>query len=436
MSVQTKECTEVYFDSPSPQDILSFEKRRGPLANRFSQKVFKSQDRFETDKVMEVIQHLKTNYAKSCPATTLLSELRHGNREMDQEDTESLGSASRTQPWPATDWAALSKKDKVNRKRELVKACILKQAVPNLRAAARFANAHVSVAKRVFDELNLFGDITSYQYNNVKSQEETTALEEDISRIEDGFMTVADLKRRHPSFSRKAILKHLHAQGYRYRLLPKNMRNPEQRIINSTSVCRLISHMTQAITDPNTTILYIDEMKFPLYQTSERRWQHPDSALQDSIIYNRRTAHDRSLTAIALCSLEKFEAVQIFEREINGDDFLYFLNAAIAHLPAGRHYTIIADNATWHNSEAVRRSKASDYLYFNEPRMFQLNIIENAFSFVRCGFRKRPIVVTVEEEAKNILRIFFDPVNKKRFRGLVRNHLRQLEKFLTKHKPH
>ncbi len=435
MAVVTKECTEVYFDSPSPHAVLNFCKRRAPPVNRFSQKIFKSEDRHQADKVMEVIQQLKTNFAKDCPATNLLSAMMEGTEEMDHRSIGSLESQTRTQPWPATEWAALPYKEKINSKRELVKACILRQAIPNLRAAARSAKVHISVAKRVFDELRLLGDISSYEYNNVKSYEETTALQEEISRIEDGFMTVADLKRRHPSFSRKAILKHLHLQGYRYRLLPKNMRNPERRIINSTRVCRLISHITQAITDPNTTILYIDEMKFPLYQTSERRWQHPETALEDSIVYNRRTAHDQNLTAIALCSLEKFEAVQLFQREINGHDFLYFLNAAIEHLPEGRQYTIIADNATWHSSEAVMASKASKYLYFNEPHMFQLNIIENAFSFVRCGFRKRPIVETVEEEAKNILRIFFDPVNGKRFRGLVRNHLRQLEKFLTKHRP-
>ena len=141
------------------------------------------------------------------------------------------------------------------------------------------------------------------------------------------------------------------------------------------------------------------------------------------------------LTAVALCSLEKFEAVQLFKREINGHDFLYFLNTAIANLPPGKHYTIIADNATWHKSEAVRQCTASKFLYFNEPHMFQLNIIENAFSFVRHAFRKRPIVETAEEEAASIMRIFFDAGNKKRFRGLMRNHLRQLEKFLSKHKP-
>ena len=78
-------------------------------------------------------------------------------------------------------------------------------------------------------------------------------------------------------------------------------------------------------------------------------------------------------------------------------------------------------------------SQASKFFFFNEPRMFQLNIIENAFSFVRDAFRKRPQVDTMEEEAREIVRIFFDEENQKRFRGVLRNHLRQLIKYHERH---
>jgi DNA-binding transcriptional regulator YhcF (GntR family) len=332
-----------------------------------------------------------------------------------------------------TTWDKLTWRDKINRKRELVKACLLKQAIPNLAAAARFAGVNHNTVSKIFYELKLTGQVASYEYNNVKSPEQTNVLVRDVSAIEGGFMTVVDLKRRHPSFSRKAILKHLHHQGFRYRLLPKNTLNPDRRTINSTRVCRVISHITQAMSFDDTTVLYIDEMKFPLFQTSSRRWQHPETPEDSAVIYNRREVDETCLVAIALCSQDKFEAVQLYQREINGYDFLYFLNTAIPQLPAGRHYTIIADNATWHTSDAVRRSKASEFLFFNEPGMFQLNLIENAFSFVRSEFRKRPIVETIEEEATNIMRIFFDSVNKRRFLGLVRNHLRQLDKYLTKY---
>ena len=433
--VTTKECTECRFESPPEGTVLDFRVRTTPIVNRFEQRIFVSEDRHSEDQVMAAIQQLKRQTAKVCPAKKLQDQMAMGPEEMNEESQGLRHLADSSYSSMARTWGQLTWKDKINRKRELVKTCILRQATPNLAAIARFAKVHRSTVKKVFDELSFSGDVPSYEYNNVKSPEESRVLDEDISRIEGGFMTVVDLKRRHPSFSRKAILKLLHEHGYRYRLLPKNMKNPEIRAINSTRVCRLVSHIAQALSDPNTVILYIDEMKFPLYQTSERRWQHRDSVPEEGIIYNRRAYFHEMLTAVALCSLEKFEAVQLFKREINGHDFLYFLNTAIANLPPGKHYTIIADNATWHTSEAVRQCTASKFLYFNEPHMFQLNIIENAFSFVRHAFRKRPIVETAEEEAASIMRIFFDAGNKKRFRGLMRNHLRQLEKFLSKHKP-
>jgi hypothetical protein len=87
----------------------------------------------------------------------------------------------------------------------------------------------------------------------------------------------------------------------------------------------------------------------------------------------------------------------------------------------------------WHHANLVASSEVSKFFFFNEARMFQLNIIENAFSFVRDAFRKRPEVQTMEEEAQEIVRIFFQEENQKRFRGLLRNHLRQLIKYHEKH---
>jgi hypothetical protein len=153
------------------------------------------------------------------------------------------------------------------------------------------------------------------------------------------------------------------------------------------------------------------------------------------LIYNRRAVPDTTLTAIALCSLDKFEAVQIHKGEITGKDFLHFLVEAISRLPPRRHYTIIADNATWHHASTVSKSTAGKFLFFNEPKMFQLNVIENAFSYVRHAFRIRPTVETLEEEARNIVNIFFDEENIERFKGYFRQHLRNLQEFLQIQKP-
>ena len=144
-------------------------------------------------------------------------------------------------------------------------------------------------------------------------QEEEDALNRTIEEESEGFMTVSLVKRKLPMFSKKKIFKAFHDSSMRYRLMPKERKNPIIRIIDSTNVCRVISHIAQAMTDPNTTLLYCDEMKFPLFQTAEKRWIHKDCLPQEMMVYNRRPALDYNLNVIALCSLEKFEAIQVYQ---------------------------------------------------------------------------------------------------------------------------
>ena len=122
-------------------------------------------------------------------------------------------------------------------------------------------------------------------------------------------------------------------------------------------------------------------------------------------------------------------ATQLYKKEVTGLDFLYFINNIISSLPRRWSYTILTDNASWHHAGVVQGLSSNKFLYFNEPRMFQLNIIENAFSFIRSEFRRRPFVETLEEEAVQIINLFFEETNVQRFTGLLRNHLRQLIKY-------
>ena len=402
----TKECTECYFDSPTEEHKPVFSKKQVKNIPHFSQKVFNSQERFDEEQVMNGLLLMQREYEVSKRKEDLKNQKR------------------------------VSWKTKVNKKREFIKRCILNQGTLNLAEIARFTKSCPSTVKKVYSELSSLGQVSLFEYNNLKSTEEKEDLDRTIDTIEEGFNTVADLKRLNPTFSKRAILKRLQKRGYRYKLLPQERKNPEERIVDSTRVCRVISHISQAIADPTTTILYIDEMKFPLYQTSKRRWIHKDTPIRDNFVYNRRPVSEcDQIVAIALCSTEKFEAVQLFPKDVTAVDFLNFLNEAISHLPSNKKYTIIADNAGWHLANIVSNSQANKFLYFNEPKFFQLNLIENAFSFVRHEFRKRPIVHTQCEEAKEIASIFFLEKNKERFKGVFRNHLRMLVEFLEKHKP-
>ena len=170
-------------------------------------------------------------------------------------------------------------------------------------------------------------------------------------------------------------------------------------------------------------------MKFPLLQTAKRHWAKKDD--QTTILPNKRPVADDKLTAIALCSTRGFEAVQIYKSEIRAQDFLYFLNKSIANLPPNKKYTILLDNATWHTVELINKTEANKFLFFNVPHMFQLNLIENAFSFIRHEFRKRHIVDGLESEAYLVMNMFFEGKNRVRFKGIYRNHLRMLIKYFN-----
>ena len=400
----TRECTEVYGGLPLPDHLPEFLVRKVNQVDHFHQRVFKSQDRFDSSKIKEALTELQArlDVEKHCSSLAIKPSPKNQN---------------------------LSWKKKVNTKRNFIKRVIENMAQLNTTEIARFTGSSKDTVKRVQRELSWLGDVSPFEYNNLKSQEETEDLQRTTDELPDTFMTVTMIKRRHPRYSRKKILEELHGQGYRYHMLPKERKVPIDRKIVPTRVNRLISHIAQAVLDPNTTVLYIDEMKFPLVQTAEKRWTKVGQHQEATTIYNRRQVPDTTLTAIALCSVEKFEAVQLFQGEVTGADFLYFLNNAISRFPPRRHYTIIADNATWHHAKIVSGSGVGGFLYFNEPRLFELNIIENAFSFVRHAFRCRPTLATLELEAKEILSIFFADHNRIRFKGCLRQHVRHLINF-------
>ena len=387
---ETRECIPCFFEPIKIDTPVTYAKRTIISPYAFAQQVFHSQDHFDHEQVQNGLFSLQVAL----------------NNDKLNRCTTCTSSSTKNKP---------IYKDKINKKRQFIKQVILNQGSSNIAHIARFTKTSRETVKTVIQEVRAFGDVSHYEYNNLKSPQEHDELNKTIDQIEEGYKTVHCIKRLHPTFSRKKILKHLHDKGYRYRLMRRELKVPDPHKPSSTRICRVISHIAQAICDPNTTLLYIDEMKFPLVQTAERQWMHKDTLREEALIYNRRNTPDTTLTAIALCSLEKFEAVQIYKGEITGKDFLYFLVEAISHLPPRKQYTIIADNATWHHSSTISKATVGKFLFFNEPKMFQLNVIENAFSFVRHAFRIRPTVETLEEEARNIINIFFDSRNEERF---------------------
>lgn len=403
--LRTRECTEVFTTLPVPHQEITIAQRQVEVVNRFEQRVFNSEDHYQGEPIL----------------TSLNQRLDYENRRKNE---------GKRKPEPVFQTRKLTFKEKIDRKREFVKRVILNKSHWTLKEIAKFTGCHWNTVKKINSQLQILGDVLPYQPKNPKTVDQLNGLHQTIKNIEDTGMSVSDIQRMHPSFSERRILEELHKSGMRYKLLPKKRKNPTVHVVNSTRVCRVISHICQGLADHNTEVLYCDEMKFPLNQTSTHSWTTKQDDQRP--VYNRRP-DERILNAIALCTIRGFVAVQVFMREITGADFLYFLNKSIASLPTGKTYTVILDNATWHSSSVVMSSEAKKFLFFNEPRHFQLNIIEAAFSFVRGAFRKRPFVEGLEAESREILKIFFDEKNEQRFQGILRLHLRQLIKYHEKH---
>jgi len=406
----TRKCTPVYY-GPVEEGLHRPEMVRRPVeaVTHFDQRVFSSDDRFDGEYVKNALLGIQKKAVLEKTGCTVECELEKAVEK------------------PVT-W-----RDKVNAKKAFIKRVIEKHGDWTVSEIAQFTYSSRNTVKKTMREMRMFGDVEDYCYNFLKTEEEKERLDVTLDLVEDSYMTVNCVKRLHPTFSRFKIRKAMKDRGLRYRMM-KTVSTKPPRIPNSTRICRVISHITQALCDPSTTVMYVDEMKFPLKQTAKKKWQHKD--LPDSLmmVENARPVEKTTLTVIALCSLKKFEAVQVYSGEVTAVDFVYFLNNAMASLPPRQSYTIVADNATWHKADLVSATKVSKFLFFNEPKIFQLNMVENAFSFVRHAFRIRRTVETVEEEICQIVNLFFDSKNEKRFKGYYRNHLRMLVEFLEKHK--
>ena len=148
----------------------------------------------------------------------------------------------------------------------------------------------------------------------------------------------------HRSFSKEAIATRLRESGFRWRKLAQERKRPLYEPPDSTWVRTIISKLAQSLDSSDVVTLYCDEIKFSLYQTPTHTWHKLDN--HTDIKYNRRDCIDITLTVIALCSVEKFIAVQVFKEEVTGAGFLYFLAEATKKLDQSKKYIILADNAT------------------------------------------------------------------------------------------
>lgn len=404
---KTRDATAIYYAAPPDGHKPSFECRGYQILQEIPVKPFKGESDLDHEQIWSMLCEL---YKGRC-------ELKHQARCLQKR---------RPAMKRESDW-----EHRINRKRRLIAQVLRRQARLNLAEVCRVTGCCFSTAKRLHRDLGFQGEPAEYTYNNCKTAEETAKVEELIEKVQGSYQTISDLKRALPSFSRKLIARKLKESGHRWLQMVKRRKVPKEESHQSKAIVDLVSHLTQAMIAPSTDVLYVDEVHFPLEQTATHHWTRPE--LAEEQVYNRREVQPAKLSVIAICSLSGFVAAQVFKQDISMDDFLFFLQSVLSQYAPGRRITVLADNATWHTTPKVVGTKAGKCLFFNIPGLFQANIIENAFSFIRAEFRKRQLVETLEEEALQLAHIFFQQENSARFLGIHRNHLRSLMNLLLKH---
>lgn len=400
----TREATQVYFSLPTDFEPPSFSRHSYQVLEELSIKPFKSQAETDPCLIWNLLDNL---YKKRCTM-----------KKSYWKATVNLPPSQRKMTWA----------EQINRKRQVIAGMLRRQTSLNFAKVCRSTGCDFETVKSVYNDLLFQGQPCHYDYQNQKAPEDIQKMDHIAQNLQGTYQTVSDIKRELPNFSKKKIAKTLRQTGLRWRQLVRKRKNPKEPKYSPKSVVEVVSHLTQAMNSANTILLYVDEVHFPLVQTASHHWTKPE--LAEELVYNRRFVPDSKLSAIALCSLDKFIAVQVFKQDITMEDFLYFIQTALSKYKGKERVTILADNATWHTSSNVVGTRAGKFLHFNVKGLFQSNIIENAFSFVRSEFRKRKLVETVEEEAQQLIQIFFDPRNEERFKGIRRNHLRSLMTLL------
>lgn len=403
----TRECSRVYFDAIGPHEKIAFEKRQYVHIPSFEFKPFKSSPDIDINEIEAMLKSKERQ----------LRELK------DAEQATKPRRLLRCK----TPWAT-----RIDQKRQFVAQMLQSQDQLNLAEVCRKTGCSYGLVKRVYSDLLFMGRPGTYTVPNEKPIQTVAALDNSIAQIQGTYMTISDLKRQHPSFSRRWIARRMKRTGLRYHLMTKKTKVSKRDRYTKKEVLQIVCHLAQVLAnDDKVDSYYVDEVHFPLNQTSARHWTIPDQPADD-LLYNRRPVNDVKLSAIAMCDLKGFVAVQIYLNDIRSEDFLFFMQQALSSVPRKNKVTVLADNASWHRAANISSAKAIKYLHFNAPGLFLSNAIENSFSFVRSAFRKRPLVSSLEEEAHLLVNIFYDRDNEKRFHGIARNHIRSLL-YLLRH---
>mgnify|MGYP003418277101 FL=1 len=318
-------------------------------------------------------------------------------------------------------------RDQVNHKRVEISKYYHSACNYSVKKVAELTGSNQATVKAVFKQLQIRGRLVPFQYNNQLQQQDLTVLGECIDDPRHLFYSVPQIKRIHPRFSKKAITRQIKLRGYTWKRLKRTPARPDprRRVPHPDLIHQVVSTVVTGLFDDDKAVYFVDEFKLPLFQTPDYSWSKGDDR---DYLFNSRP-DTLTYTGIVMCSIRGFEAYQIYTDEVNSRDFQYFMQEAILRLPTDKAITVVMDQATWHTAQLLRQTDVHRFFCFNAPGVFQLNMIENAFSAIRSDFRKRAVTTTTAEELCAIADLFSWEVNEKRFVGYYKNYLRSLRRY-------
>ena len=316
-------------------------------------------------------------------------------------------------------------KDVVNNKRRRVQKTIEGTNLSTNRALSKEANASKTLTKRILCLMAMEDDLPAFDYPNQHSQQTIHELDDLIEDRDNRYQSAAGFKRQLSTrVSKKFIRKRLRSKGFKYKRIKPLPQKQRQERYEDARVPLALSSCTRALEDDQVRLFFLDEVKFPLHSTGSYAWVAPGQDL----VFNDRP-ENLTLSVVAICSLTGFEAIQVFLEEITSVDTLFFLVSFLNSLEVNKPVMILLDNAKWHVGNVVRKSPVFQYLSFNSPKLFEVNLIENSFSAVKTEFRGRRMLTNLGDEVHAIVEIFNDPRQSKRFLGYHRELIRQLRRI-------
>ena len=193
--VKTRECTEVYFGTPSVDSAVAFKLRSTTLEMDSRPGMF---------------------HSRAIPkeeAAEMLERLYQGCLDKSTKRKRA--------PKPASDGVDSAFRDKVNEKRRFIAQVLHNNPTWPITRVMQYTRSDFATVKKVSRDLKYSQEPTVFQYNNLKPQEAVDELHETLEKAHTDYRMITDIKRMHAQFSRKAIGRQLKRLGIKYLMYPK-----------------------------------------------------------------------------------------------------------------------------------------------------------------------------------------------------------------------